>query len=115
MLATALGLLLRKRLRLGFRLVIAGFDMLAAGGGSQFAGALISTVTGLVVLTLIVELWANNRCHETCPQRSKFCHCVGRCGKKDLRAPMVEGAEVDMDRLVCENTKKKGIKLGPST
>lgn len=109
------GLRLPKRFRLGFRLVIAVILIclpLAEGLNSL---ELVGTVTGLVVLTLIAELWANSCCHETLFQRSKPCQYIGRCGKKDLRAMIEDDEELDIDRIVCEKTKRSGIMLGPST
>ncbi|KAK4547050.1 hypothetical protein LTR36_001271 [Oleoguttula mirabilis] len=106
------GLRLKKRHRLTFRfsvVVILACLPLADGLDSL---QLVGTVTGLVVLTLVTELWATSSCHEKLMERSKPCQYFGHCGKKNLEAYVKDGREVDVAELGSEKVKKSGITIG---
>ncbi|KAK5126641.1 hypothetical protein LTR85_009575 [Meristemomyces frigidus] len=107
------GLRLSKRHRLIFRFSVAIILACLPLADSLDSLQLVGTVTGLVVFTLVTELWACSSCHEKLTQRSKPCQYFGHCGKKNLEAYVKGGREVDVEELGSEKVKNSGITIGP--
>ena len=107
------GIRLRKRYRLAFRFAIAVVLILLPLAEKLNSLHLVGTVTGLVVFTLITELWANSCCHEKLFERSRPAQYLGHCKKKDLEALVKDGLNVDVEALGDEKIRKSGITVGP--
>ena len=60
---------------------------------------LVGTVTGLVELTLITELWATSCCDEKLFERSTPAQYFGHCGRKHLEALLKDGMDVNVEVL----------------
>ena len=108
------GVRLRKRFRLAFRLAVSVVLICLPLATNLTSLELVGTVTGLIVLTLVTELWANSCCHDTLFARSKPCQYTGHCQRKDLEAMVKAGKEVKVEQLACPKTTKSGITVGPT-
>ncbi|KAK5132990.1 hypothetical protein LTR08_008277 [Meristemomyces frigidus] len=104
---------LRKRYRLTSRFGVAVVLLLLPLAERLNSLQLVGTVTGLVVFTLITELWANSCCDEKLFERSKPAQYLGHCGKKALEALVQDGREVDVELLGSEKVRNSGITVGP--
>lgn len=107
------GIRLSKRYRLIFRFSVAIVLVCLPLADGLNSLQLVGTVTGLVVLTLVTELWACSSCHEKLMQRSKPCQYFGHCGKKSMEAYVKDGKEVSVEGLGSEKVKNSGITIGP--
>jgi low temperature requirement protein LtrA len=91
---------LGKRFRLGVRAATAVVMIcLPVARESLSSLGLVGTMTGLVLFTLVVEVWGASRKGTGFGVGGKRCGYVGRCGKGDLQVMLKEGGEVDIDVL----------------
>jgi len=104
------GMRVSKRVRLGFRSVIGVVMILLPLAGDRLSSLdLVATMTGLIVFSLIVEVWGASRKGTGLVMRGgKPCGYVGRCGKRDLQAVLGEDGRVDIDAL----GERKGMVRG---
>jgi hypothetical protein len=72
----------------------------------------VGTMTGLVVFTLVVEVWGASRKGTGFGVGGKRCGYVGSCGKRDLQAMLKEGGEVDVDVLGEKDGFRKSGAVG---
>lgn len=76
---------------------------------------LVGTVTGLVVLVLGLELWADSSCEESlfgnCGRKKRY---FGHCPKKHLQAFIKEGKEVNHDMLSNQRLRDSGFVVAPT-
>lgn len=75
--------------------------------------SLVATVTGLLVLLLIAEVWAASNTQESLFGRDRPCRYTGRCSRGMLHEIIRSGKEVDMDQLVSDKGKDSGYTVGP--
>ncbi|EME89255.1 uncharacterized protein MYCFIDRAFT_213586 [Pseudocercospora fijiensis CIRAD86] len=104
---------LTKKFRLIFRISVAVILICLPLAHSLDSLDLIGTVTGLLVLLLCLELWAASNVHDKLFGRTTTCQYFGNCGKKDLRAMLQGGKEVDIDMLIKDKNKNSGCTVGP--
>ncbi|KXT10484.1 hypothetical protein AC579_8880 [Pseudocercospora musae] len=102
-----------KKFRLIFRISVAIILICLPLAHSLDSLDLIGTVTGLLVLLLCLELWAASNVHDKLFGRTTTCQYFGNCGKKDLRAMLQDGKEVDMDLLTKDEEKNSGCTVVP--
>jgi low temperature requirement protein LtrA len=95
------GMRLSKRVRLSFRACIGVVMVLLPLAGERLDSLnVVATMTGLIVFSLIVEVWgASRKGTGLVVGRGKPCGYVGRCGKRDLQAVLGEDGRVDVDAL----------------
>jgi hypothetical protein len=60
---------------------------------------LVATMTGLIVFTLVVEVWGASRRGTGFVVKGKPCGYVGSCRKKDLQEVLDLGGAIDIDAL----------------
>lgn len=101
------GMRLPKKSRLSFRAAVAVVMICLPVAGDRLDSlGLVSTVTGLVVFTLAIEVWGVSRRGTGFAVGSGPCGYVGSCDKKDLRKVLDQGGGVDVDAL----GEKSGLK-----
>lgn len=98
---------LKKRWRLCGRFVVAVIIICLPLADGLDSLELIGTVTALVAFCLGLELWASSCCKERLMARSKPCKYVGHCPKKELRALLKRGSQVDFE--VLADKKNEGL------
>jgi hypothetical protein len=102
------GVRLRKRFRLVVRAATAIVMICLPLAGEELDSLeLVSTMTGLIVFTLAVEVWGASRCGTGFLMRRKPCGYVGTCRKRDLQEVLDLGGGVDVDAL-GEKSKHRG-------
>jgi hypothetical protein len=75
---------------------------------------LLGTVTGLVVFTLVTELWACSCTESKLFEREKPCKYMAKCSKKDLLKVIKEGTKIDIDELGDSSKHKdSGVASAP--
>lgn len=97
----------KKRWRLCGRFAVALTLILLPLAKSLNSLQLVGTVTGLIVFSLGLELWAGSCNREKLCQRSKPCKYIGHCQKKELERLVKRGGNVDMEELSGESGKRR--------
>lgn len=107
------GIRLTKRFRLAARIAVAIVFVCLPLAHDLNSLELVGTVTGLLVLLLVGELWSASSCNEKLFGRDKACQYTGRCSKGLLREMIKGGQEVNMDDLSNGKEKDSGHMVGP--
>lgn len=105
------GTRLTKRTRLTMRFVVVLILILLPLAHGLNSLDLVGTVTALLVVSLIVELWAASDVHETLFGRGETCRYTGRCQKKTLEAMVSEGGDVEVEELVDDKERYRGATI----
>jgi low temperature requirement protein LtrA len=95
------GMRLSKRVRLGFRSATGVVMVLLPLAGERLDSlGLVATMTGLIVVSLVVEVWgASRKGTGLRVGEGKPRGYVGHCGKRDFQAILGENGSVDVDAL----------------
>lgn len=107
------GIRLSKKFRLLFRLAVAIILICLPLAHELNSLELVGTVTGLLVLLLVSELWAASNCHERLFGRDRACQYTGRCPKGRLLEMVKHGRPVEVDHLTDDKEKNSGHTVGP--
>lgn len=107
------GIRITKKFRLMFRLVIAVILICLSLAYDLNSLQLIGTVTGLLVLLLVTELWAASDHRTKLVGRDRTCQYIGNCGKKKLQEMVRGGREVDLNGLIADKEKNNGCTVMP--
>ena len=108
------GLRLRKRWRLCGRFAVGTILICLPLAHSLNSTQLVGTVTGLVVLVLALELWADSSCEESLFGECKRKRYWGHCPKKQLQAYIREGKDVDREMLGNQRVRDSGFAVAPT-
>lgn len=107
------GVRLSKKFRLGFRLAIAVVIICLPLAKGLDSLELVGTVTGLLVLLLVTELWTGCDKEEKLIGRGKACQYIGQCGKKDMQRLVRGTKDFKIDGLVADKERDSGYTVGP--
>ncbi|KAK4507404.1 hypothetical protein PRZ48_001139 [Zasmidium cellare] len=107
------GIRLTKKFRLMARLAVAIVIICLPLAEHLNSLDLVGTVTGLLVLLLITELWAASNVHEKLFGRTRPCKYTGRCPKGMLLEIVKNGGQVDVEGLSEDKEKYRGHTVGP--
>jgi hypothetical protein len=105
------GTRLTKKYRLMTRFVVVVILILLPLAEELNSLELVGTVTGLLVLSLVVELWAASSVNEKLFGRAETCRYMGQCQRKDLEEVVQDGGKVEVERLVVDKDKYSGATI----
>lgn len=108
------GLRLHKRWRLCGRFAVGAVLICLPLAHGLDSTELVGTVTGLVVLALGLELWADSSSHESLFGECKRRRYWGHCPKKQLLAYVREGKDVDREMLGSQRVREGGFAVAPT-